>query len=152
MIWTTPRTARKPHYCGSCNRFIGTGQRYYDGRVAPGHDAFDNKAWLRLAECSRCAERYGRPIPPADPPKPPPYWPYRCAACARYVSNPRVELVPSTDPWNDVALGAETGDYKKCGPQVPLKPLGWEEWFGEGEPVHAADDDSELEAALAGAA
>lgn len=65
MIWTTPRTARKGHYCDSCGHWFGAGQRYLDGRVAPGHDVFDNDRWLRLTECSRCAERYGRPIPAA---------------------------------------------------------------------------------------
>lgn len=68
MIWTIPRTARTPHHCGSCDRWFGPGQRYNDSRIAPGHDVFGNDRWLRLAECSRCAERYGRPIPaPAEP-------------------------------------------------------------------------------------
>lgn len=67
MIWTTPRTARKPHWCGGCNRYIQPGERYNEGVAAPNDNDLDNKAWLRLAQCSRCAEHYGRPIPPAQP-------------------------------------------------------------------------------------
>lgn len=65
MIWTTPRTARTPHWCGGCNRHIQPGERYNEGVAAPNDNDLGNEGWWRLAECSRCAERYGRPIPAA---------------------------------------------------------------------------------------
>lgn len=60
----------------------------------------------------------------------PPYWPFRCAACSRFASNPAVALGPDTaNPYGDVVITEETGDCKKCGKHVPLKPLGWDDWF-----------------------
>lgn len=112
------------------NRHIQPGERYNEGVAAPNDNDLGNEGWWRLAECFRCAERYGRPIPPADPTSPP-YWPYRCAACARFVSNPQVQLGADPNPWAVVRIVAETGDCKKCGPQVPLCRLGWDDWFAD---------------------
>lgn len=56
----------------------------------------------------------------------PPWWPYRCAQCARFVSNPVVT-------HNDERILDERGDCSSCGPRVPLQGLAWEDWFGWGE-------------------
>lgn len=64
----------------------------------------------------------------------PPYWPYRCRACSRFVANPRV--------WHNAEhITRQVGDCGRCGPDVPLVPLGWDDWF--------PDDYDPLDAILA---
>jgi hypothetical protein len=62
----------------------------------------------------------------------PPYYPFRCAACSRFVSNPKVT-------YNMNRITKEQGDCSRCGPGVTLKPLSWEDWF---------DDDFDPEEAI----
>lgn len=54
----------------------------------------------------------------------PPYWPFRCAACKRFVSNPRVK-------HNAERITEQRGDCSRCGPNVDLLPLSWEDWFSD---------------------
>jgi hypothetical protein len=70
------------------------------------------------APADNCPE-HGQPVKPV-----PPYWPYRCATCKRFVSNPRVE-------HNAERITDERGDCSRCGPNVKLVGLSWEEWFPE---------------------
>lgn len=60
---TVTRTARIPHQCASCDRYIRRGQRYLSHTHGPGGD-MGFIGWNRIAECAACAERYGRPIEP----------------------------------------------------------------------------------------
>jgi len=46
------------------------------------------------------------------------------------VSNPRVK-------YNMESIIDERGDCSRCGPQVKLVPLGWEDWFGYEDPYGA---------------
>jgi len=55
------RVARKVHWCGCGNR-IAPGDVYLSHIAFPGHDAlgYGVTGPQRLAECARCACRYGR--------------------------------------------------------------------------------------------
>ena len=62
----------------------------------------------------------------------PPYWPYRCATCKRFVSNPRVK-------HNAHGITDERGDCSRCGDGVKLVGLSWEDWFSDDyDPEEAA--------------
>lgn len=55
------RKAAKPHRCESCLQMIPKGEHYVLHTGFPGHDALsDLAAPMRMAECWRCACRYGR--------------------------------------------------------------------------------------------
>ncbi|MET8985894.1 hypothetical protein ABZW49_10635 [Nonomuraea wenchangensis] len=54
----------------------------------------------------------------------PPYWPFRCATCKRFVSNPRVR-------HNASRITKQWGDCSRCGEGVDLVPLSWEDWFDD---------------------
>jgi len=68
---TTVRRARKERRCSSayvsCSRWIRFGDLYLEHVVGPGHDILDNTTWLRIPECSVCAEERGSPIQAAAP-------------------------------------------------------------------------------------
>lgn len=53
----------------------------------------------------------------------PPYWPFQCKRCCRYVSKPRVT-------YNCERIVREIGNCSRCGDDVELVPLCWEDWFG----------------------
>lgn len=56
----TRRRAAKVHRC-ECGQGIPKGQVYLLHKGFPGHDALSNiTAPVTMAECFRCAERYGR--------------------------------------------------------------------------------------------
>lgn len=61
----------------------------------------------------------------------PPYWPFRCATCKRFVSNPKV-----THSWERIT--DERGDCSRCGPGVKLVGLCWEDWFSDDYDPEAA--------------
>lgn len=60
MIRTSVRTANKAHRCGDCCRPIKAGDFYLEHVASPGHTDLDNPGWIRMVECSLCAQRYGR--------------------------------------------------------------------------------------------
>ncbi len=68
LMRTTHRTSRRHRRCDGCKALITPGERYLEHVAAP--DPFGelgNVSWWRLAECSNCAERYGRPTTPRPP-------------------------------------------------------------------------------------
>jgi hypothetical protein len=61
--WTA--VARKPFRCQDHgDRVVVRGQRYVRMVAFPGHEAVGgDRPWV-LKVCTRCATRYGRPLPP----------------------------------------------------------------------------------------
>lgn len=59
MIRSTWRTARKARRCG-CGNSIAPRERYLEHVMSPDHGDLGGPCWQRIAECSPCAQRYGR--------------------------------------------------------------------------------------------
>jgi hypothetical protein len=57
-VFTTERTARKPHKCGRCLHPIKPGQRYAAYAITPGDADFGNKRWLSGREHLNTADCY----------------------------------------------------------------------------------------------
>lgn len=62
---TTVRRSRRHRRCDGCKGPIEPGERYAEHVAAPDPHDLGNVTWWRLAECSECCARYGRPIEPA---------------------------------------------------------------------------------------
>ncbi|MER7014534.1 hypothetical protein ABT324_24180 [Saccharopolyspora sp. NPDC000359] len=62
MIRSTVHTARKSHWCDTCDRrAIRPGQRYHKAAASPGIDLInETQHWQTFRECADCADRYGR--------------------------------------------------------------------------------------------
>lgn len=60
MIRTTVRTSNRDRWCNDCGRPIRSGVRYLEHVASPWHGDLNNPRWLRMAECSLCAQGYGR--------------------------------------------------------------------------------------------
>lgn len=59
MTRNTARVARRSHRC-RCGHSIVPGELYVSSVASPNHGEIGNVGWWREAECSSCAERYGR--------------------------------------------------------------------------------------------
>lgn len=60
---TTMRRSRRHRRCDGCKGPIEPGERYAEHVAAPDpYGELGNTTWWRLAECSHCCARYGRPI------------------------------------------------------------------------------------------